>query len=95
MAVREHDAVESFSVLAQPCEVGQVHLGDVATTTRKHLPAVDEQNSIIMFDRHAVATHTTEPTKNYDTNGFGHCPTVLSRVLASAFAHYWPVHVNV
>jgi hypothetical protein len=45
-----------------------------------------------VFDRHAVATHTSEATENYDTNGFGHRLTVLSltdhqRVYKTALAH--------
>ena len=103
MAMREHDALEPLTVLAQPREVGQKHLGDVTTTTRKHLPAVDEQDAIIVFDRHAVATHATEATENYDTNGFGHRLTVLSpadqqrafkRALARALANNWSVYID-
>lgn len=78
MAMREHDALEALTVLAQPSEIGQIHLGDVATTTRKHLAAVDEQYAIIVFDCHTVAAHTAKTTKNYDTNRFGHRLTVLS-----------------
>ena len=103
MAMREHDALEPLAVLAQPREVGQVHLRDLATTARKHLPTVDEQDAIIVFDRHAVATHTTEATENYDTNRFGHRLTVLSpadqqrafkRALARALTHNWPIHID-
>ena len=103
MAMREHDALEPLAVLAQPREVGQIHLRDFAATAWKHLPAVNEQDAIIVFDRHAVATHTTEAAENYDTNRFGHRLTVLSpadqqrafkRALASALAYNWPVHID-
>ena len=103
MAMREHDALEPLAVLAQPREVGQIHLRDLAATTWKHLPAVDEQDAIIVFDRHAVATHTTEATENYDTNGFGHRLTVLSPTdqqrafkgaLARALTNDWPVYID-
>ena len=103
MAMREHDALKPLTILAQPREVGQVHLRDLATTTWKHLPTVDEQDAIIVFDRHAVATHTSEATENYDTNGFGHRLTVLSltdqqrayeTVLTNALTNNWPIHIN-
>ena len=101
--MREHDALEPLAVLAQPREVGQIHLRDLAATAWKHLPAVNEQNAIIVFDRHAVATHTTEATENYDTNRFGHRLTVLSPAdqqrayepaLARALTNNWPVHID-
>ena len=103
MAVRKHDALEPLTVLAQPREVGQIHLRDLAATAWKHLPAVNEQDAIIVFDRHAVATHTAEATENYDTNRFGHRLTVLSpadqqrafkRALARALANNWPIHID-
>lgn len=103
MAMREHDALEPLAVLAQPGEVGQIHLRDLAATAWKHLPAVNEQDAIIVFDRHAVATHTAEATENYDTNRFGHRLTVLSpadqqrafkRALARALANNWPIHID-
>ena len=101
--MREHDALEPLAVLAQPREVGQIHLRDLAATAWKHLPAVDKQDAIIVFDRHAVATHATEATENYDTNGFGHRLTVLSpadqqrafkRALARSLTNNWPIHVD-
>ena len=103
MAVRKHDALEPLTVLAQPREVGQIHLRDFAATAWKHLPAVNEQDAIIVFDRHAVATHTAEATENYDTNRFGHRLTVLSltdqqrayeTALTNALTNNWPIHIN-
>lgn len=103
MAVRKHDALEPLTVLAQPREVGQIHLRDLATTTWKHLPTVDEQDAIIVFNRHAVATHTAEATENYDTNRFGHRLTVLSpadqqrayeTALTNALANNRPIHID-
>ena len=103
MAMREHDALEPLAVLAQPREVGQIHLRDFAATAWKHLPAVNEQDAIIVFDRHAVATHTAKATENYDTNRFGHRLTVLSltdqqraykTALAHALTNNWPIHIN-
>ena len=101
--MREHDALEPLAVLAQPREVRQIHLRDLAATAWKHLPAINEQDAIIVFNRHAVATHTTEATENYDTNRFGHRPTVLSpadqqrafkRALARALTNNWPVRID-
>ena len=103
MAMREHDALEPLAVLAQPREVGQIHLRNLAATAWKHLPAVNEQDAIIVFDRHAVATHTSEATENYDTNGFGHRLTVLSpadqqrayeTALTDALTNNWPIRIN-
>ena len=62
---------DAVFALEQPCEVWNYHIDVIAVFGfRKHQPAIDQQNLLVLFNRHAVSTDFAEPTEKGDANRF-------------------------
>ena len=72
VAVRCDAGLDAMRVLAQPGEVGQHEVDAVHVGIGKHEPTVDEEQPVVVFDDHAIATDLAETAEEDDSDVFGH-----------------------